>query len=277
MERLFFSQKLCFKTLIILGLSIVLMSCAKKTVIETKPQNEQEKPIQVTKTIQTTQKVTPINFNYPVHVAKATPNHRLIGILAPNIQMSANLKSYSALFQNALLDQIQSIFEKRGYQALSFKDENALTSQDKKKLFALLDVKGWVGVLEDLKIHLKDPNKPNSNALINQSSGSVLFSLYEPESYRVIYDFKVGLGDFQAIVQAYNNLSLGFNLKNNLFAGLEKNKQDAIHQILNKIYALIMKKAITELTEKNISAYKEAIDKMKGFKTPTPKKRALDE
>ncbi|CAJ99595.1 HpaA family protein [Helicobacter acinonychis] len=277
MERLFFSQKLCFKTLIILGLSIALMSCAKKPVIETTPQNEQEKPIQVTKTIQTTQKVTPINFNYPVHVAKAAPNHRLIGILAPNIQMSANLKSYSALFQNALLDQIQSIFEKRGYQTLSFKDENALTSQDKKKLFALLDVKGWVGVLEDLKIHLKDPNKPNSNALINQSSGSVLFSLYEPESYRVIYDFKVGLGDFQAIVQAYNNLSLGFNLKNNLFAGLEKNKQDAIHQILNKIYALIMKKAITELTEKNISAYKEAIDKMKGFKTPTPKKRALDE
>ncbi|WP_219029309.1 HpaA family protein, partial [Helicobacter pylori] len=46
-----------------------------------------------------------------------------------------------------------------------------------------------------------------------------------------------------------------------------------IHQILNKIYALIMKKAVTELTEKNISQHKEAIDKMKGFRTPTPQKK----
>ncbi len=273
-KRLFFSQKLCFKTLIALGLSSVLVGCTIKPVAEVKPQNQQEKPIQVNEKIQTTQKVTPLNFNYSLHVAQAAPNYRLIGILAPHIQVSDNLKPYIDKFQDALINQIQTIFEKRGYQTLFFKDESALTLQDKRKLFAVLDVKGWVGVLEDLKMNLKDPN--NTNALTAQSSGSVWFSFYEPESYRVISDFKVGLGNFQAIVHAYNNnRSLGFNLKNNLFAGLEKNKQDAIHQILNKIYALIMKKAVTELTEKNISQYKEAIDKMKGFKTPTSQKRAF--
>ncbi|EJB42210.1 neuraminyllactose-binding hemagglutinin precursor (NLBH) family protein [Helicobacter pylori Hp A-4] len=273
-KRLFFSQKLCLKTLIALGLSGALVGCAIKPVAEVKPQNQQEKPIQVNEKIQTTQKVTPFHFNYSLHVAQAAQHYRLIGILAPRIQMSDNLKPYSTLFQDALRRQIQAIFEKRGYQTLFFKDESALTPQDKRKLFAVLDVKGWVGVLEDLKLLLKEPN--NANALTAQSSGSVWFSFYEPESYRVIYDFKVGLGDFQAIVHAYNNNhSLGFNLKNNLFTGLENNKQDAIHQILNKIYASIMKKAVTELTEKNISQYKETIDKMKGFKTPVSQKKGF--
>ncbi|OPG40861.1 neuraminyllactose-binding hemagglutinin, partial [Helicobacter pylori] len=266
-KRLFFSQKLCLKTLIALGLSGALVGCAIKPIAEVKPQNQQEKPIQVNEKIQTTQKVTPFHFNYSLHVAQAPQNHHVVGILMPHIQVSDNLKPYIDKFQDALANQIQTIFEKRGYQTLFFKDESALTPQDKRKLFAILDVKGWVGVLEDLKLLLKDPN--NANALTAQSSGSVWFSFYEPESYRVIYDFKVGLEDFQAIVHAYNNNhSLGFNLKNNLFTGLENNKQDAIHQILNKIYASIMKKAVTELTEKNISQYKEAIDKMKGFKTP---------
>uniref|UniRef100_UPI0018F366BE HpaA family protein n=1 Tax=Helicobacter pylori TaxID=210 RepID=UPI0018F366BE len=163
---------------------------------------------------------------------------------------------------------------KRGYQTLFFKDESALTLQDKRKLFAVLDVKGWVGVLEDLKMNLKDPNNPNLGTLVDQSSGSVWFSFYEPESNRVVHDFAVEVGTFQAITYTYKQSNSGrFNSSNSIIhEDLEKNKEDAIHQILNKIYALIMKKAVTELTEKNISQYKEAIDRMKGFKIPIPKK-----
>ncbi|WP_212790693.1 HpaA family protein [Helicobacter pylori] len=273
-KRLFFSQRLCFKTLIALGLSSVLVGCAIKPVAEAKPQNQQEKPIQVNEKIQTTQKVTPFNFNYSLHVAQAPQNYRLIGILAPRIQVSDNLKPYIDKFQDALINQIQTIFEKRGYQTLFFKDESALTLQDKRKLFAVLDVKGWVGVLEDLKMNLKDPNSPNLGTLVDQSSGSVWFSFYEPESNRVVHDFAVEVGTFQAITYTYKHSnSGGFNSSNSIIhEDLEKNKEDAIHQILNKIYALIMKKAVTELTEKNISQYKETIDRMKGFKTPTPQK-----
>ncbi len=257
-----------------MGLSSVLVGCAIKPVAEVKPQNQQEKPIQVNEKIQTTQKVTPFNFNYSLHVAQAPQNYRLIGILAPRIQVSNNLKPYIDKFQDALINQIQTIFEKRGYQTLFFKDESALTLQDKRKLFAVLDVKGWVGVLEDLKMNLKDPNNPNLDTLVDQSSGSVWFSFYEPESNRVIHDFAVEVGTFQAMTYTYKHSnSGGLNSSNSIIhENLEKNKEDAIHQILNKIYALIMKKAVTELTEKNISQYKEAIDKMKGFKIPIPKK-----
>ncbi|MGL2601669.1 HpaA family protein [Helicobacter pylori] len=276
-KRLFFSQKLCFKALIALGLSSVLIGCAMNPSAETKKPSDakNQQPVQTHERMTTSSEhVTPLDFNYPVHIVQAPQNHHVVGILAPHIQVSDNLKPYIDKFQDALANQIQTIFEKRGYQVLRFQDEKALSEQDKKKIFSVLDVKGWVGVLEDLKLLLKDPN--NANALTAQSSGSVWFSFYEPESYRVIYDFKVGLGDFQAIVHAYNNNhSLGFNLKNNLFTGLENNKQDAIHQILNKIYASIMKKAVTELTEKNISQYKEAIDKMKGFKTPVSQKKGF--
>ncbi|GAA8787528.1 neuraminyllactose-binding hemagglutinin [Helicobacter pylori] len=274
-KRLFFPQRLCFKTLIALGLSSVLVGCAIKQAAEVKPQNQQEKPIQVNEKIQTTQKVTPFNFNYSLHVAQAPQNYRLIGILAPRIQVSDNLKPYIDKFQDALINQIQTIFEKRGYQTLFFKDESALTLQDKRKLFAVLDVKGWVGVLEDLKMNLKDPNNPNLDTLVDQSSGSVWFSFYEPESNRVVHDFAVEVGTFQAITYTYKHSnSGGFNSSNSIIhEDLEKNKEDAIHQILNKIYALIMKKAVTELTEKNISQYKEAIDRMKGFKSSTPQKK----
>ncbi|MGL2380525.1 HpaA family protein [Helicobacter pylori] len=277
MERslIFKKVRVYSKILVALGLSSVLIGCAMNPSTETKTPNNAKNQVQTHERIQTSSEhVTPLDFNYPVHIVQAPQNHHVVGILMPRIQVSDNLKPYIDKFQDALANQIQTIFEKRGYQTLFFKDESALTPQDKRKLFAILDVKGWVGVLEDLKLLLKDPN--NANALTAQSSGSVWFSFYEPESYRVIYDFKVGLGDFQAIVHAYNNNhSLGFNLKNNLFTGLENNKQDAIHQILNKIYASIMKKAVTELTEKNISQYKEAIDKMKGFKTPVSQKKGF--
>ncbi|MFA4744380.1 HpaA family protein, partial [Helicobacter pylori] len=246
MERslIFKKVRIYSKMLVALGLSSVLIGCAMNPNTETKTPNDakNQQPLQTHERMKTSSEhVTPLDFNYPIHIVQAPQNHHIVGILAPRIQVSDNLKPYIDKFQDALANQIQTIFEKRGYQVLRFQDEKALNTQDKRKLFSVLDLKGWVGILEDLKMNLKDPN--NTNALTAQSSGSVWFSFYEPESYRMISDFKVGLGDFQAIVCAYNNNhSLGF--KNNLFAGLEKNKQDAIHQILNKIYALIMKKAV---------------------------------
>ncbi|MGN8484108.1 HpaA family protein [Helicobacter pylori] len=277
-KRLFFSQKLCFKTLIALGLSSVLVGCAMNPSAETKTQNDakNQQPVQTHERMKTSSEhVTPLDFNYPIHIVQAPQNHHVVGILAPHIQVSDNLKPYIDKFQDALVNQIQTIFEKRGYQVLRFQDEKALSVQDKRKLFAVLDLKGWVGILEDLKMNLKDPNNPNLDALVDQSSGSVWFSFYEPESNRVVHDFAVEVGTFQAMTYTYKQSnSGGLNSSNSIIhEDLEKNKEDAIHQILNKIYALIMKKAVTELTEKNISQYKEAIDRMKGFKSSVPQKK----
>ncbi|WRF68349.1 HpaA family protein [Helicobacter pylori] len=277
MERslIFKKVRVYSKMLVALGLSSVLIGCTMNPSTETKTPNDAKNQVQTHERIQTSSEhVTPLDFNYPIHIVQAPQNHHIVGILAPRIQVSDNLKPYIDRFQNALINQIQTIFEKRGYQTLFFKDESALTLQDKRKLFAVLDVKGWVGVLEDLKMNLKDPNNPNLDTLVDQSSGSVWFNFYEPESNRVVHDFAVEVGTFQAMTYTYKQSnSGGFNSSNSIIhEDLEKNKEDAIHRILNKIYALIMKKAVTELTEKNISQYKEAIDKMKGFKIPIPQK-----
>ncbi len=126
-------------------------------------------------------------------------------------------------------------------------------------------------------MNLKDPNNPNLNTLVDQSSGSVWFNFYEPESNRVIHDFAVEVGTFQAITYTYKDRdsnSGGLNSSSSIIhEDLEKNKEDATHKILNRMYAVVMKKAVTELTEENIAKYREAIDKMKGFKSSMPQKK----
>ncbi|WQY77344.1 HpaA family protein [Helicobacter pylori] len=278
MERSFISKKVRIysKMLVALGLSSVLIGCAMNPSAETKKSNDAKNQVPTHERIQTSSEhVTPLDFNYPIHIAQAPQNHHVVGILAPRIQVSDNLKPYIDKFQDALANQIQTIFEKRGYQVLRFQDEKALNAQDKRKIFCVLDLKGWVGILEDLKMNLKDPNNPNLDALVDQSSGSVWFNFYEPESNRVVHDFAVEVGTFQAMTYTYKHSnSGGFDSSNSIIhEDLEKNKEDAIHKILNRMYAVAMKKAVTELTEENIAKYRDAIDRTKGFKSSMPQKK----
>ncbi|GAA9585754.1 HpaA family protein [Helicobacter pylori] len=278
MERslIFKKVRIYSKMLVALGLSSVLIGCAMNPSAETKKPNDAKNQVQTHERIQTSSEyVTPLDFNYPVHIVQAPQNHHIVGILAPRIQVSDNLKPYIDKFKDALVNQIQTIFEKRGYQVLRFQDEKALSAQDKRKIFSVLDLKGWVGILEDLKMNLKDPNNPNLDTLVDQSSGSVWFNFYEPESNRVVHDFAVEVGTFQAMTYTYKQSnSGGFNSSNSIIhEDLEKNKEDAIHKILNRMYAVVMKKAVTELTEENIAKYKDAIDRMKGFKSSMPQKK----
>ncbi len=264
------------KMLAALGLSSVLIGCTMNPSAETKTSNDAKNQVQTHERMKTSSEhVTPLDFNYPIHIVQAPQNHHIVGILVPHIQVSDNLKPYIDKFQDALANQIQTIFEKRGYQVLRFQDEKALSAQDKRKIFSVLDLKGWVGILEDLKINLKDPNNPNLDTLVDQSSGSVWFNFYEPESNRVVHDFAVEVGTFQAMTYTYKySNSGGFDSSDSIIhEGLEKNKEDAIHKILNRMYAVVMKKAVTELTEENIAKYRDAIDRMKGFKSSMPPKK----
>ncbi|WP_208371251.1 HpaA family protein [Helicobacter pylori] len=280
MERslIFKKVRIYSKMLVALGLSGVLIGCAMNPSAETKKPNDAKNQVQTHERMKTSSEhVTPLDFNYPIHIAQAPQNHHIVGILAPRIQVSDNLKPYIDKFQDALANQIQTIFEKRGYQVLHFQDEKALNAQDKRKIIFVLDLKGWVGILEDLKMNVKDPNDPNLDALVDQSSGSVWFNFYEPESNRVVHDFAVEVGTFQAMTYTYtykNSNSGGFNSSDSIIhENLEKNKEDAIHKILNRMYAVVMKGAVTELTEENIAKYRDAIDRMKGFKSSMPQKK----
>ncbi len=277
MERslIFKKVRIYSKMLAALGLSSVLIGCAMNPSAETKTPNDAKNQVQTQERMKTSSEhVTPLDFNYPIHIVQAPQNHHIVGILVPRIQVSDNLKPYIDKFQDALINQIQTIFEKRGYQVLRFQDEKALNAQDKKKIFSVLDLKGWVGILEDLKMNVKDPNNPNLDTLVDQSSGSVWFNFYEPESNRVIHDFAVEVGTFQAMTYTYKQSnSGGLDSSNSIIhENLEKNKEDATHKILNRMYAVVMKKAVMELTEENIAKYRDAIDRMKGFKSSMPQK-----
>ncbi len=280
MERslIFKKVRIYSKMLAALGLSSVLIGCAMNPSAETKTPNDVKNQVQTQERMKTSSEhVTPLDFNYPIHIVQAPQNHHIVGILVPRIQVSDNLKPHIDKFQDALANQIQTIFEKRGYQVLRFQDEKALNAQDKRKIFSVLDLKGWVGILEDLKMNLKDPNNPNLDTLVDQSSGSVWFNFYEPESNRVIHDFAVEVGTFQAMTYTYTykqSNSGGLDSSNSIIhENLEKNKEDATHKILNRMYAVVMKKAVMELTEENIAKYRDAIDRMKGFKSSMPQKK----
>ncbi len=124
------------KMLVALGLSSVLIGCAMNPSAETKTQNDAKNQVQTHERITTSSEhVTPLDFNYPIHIVQAPQNHHIVGILTPHIQVSDNLKPYIDKFQDALANQIQTIFEKRGYQVLRFQDEKALSARKIRERF----------------------------------------------------------------------------------------------------------------------------------------------
>ncbi|WP_104749856.1 HpaA family protein [Helicobacter cynogastricus] len=209
----------------------------------------------------------PLNFDYPIDIAQETSNGHTIGILAPHIQVSENLQSYAQQFQEALVKQIQDIFQKRGYQVVRFTEAQALTPEQKHKIWAVLDMRGWMGILEDIKMNTNAPEESNTDTMVDQSSGSVWFKFFEPETGRVIHNFAVEVGTEKAITHTYTYKATN----SGGFAGsgatshteLDKNRGDAIHKILNKMYIVVMKKLVSELTDTNINRYRKAIEKIK--------------
>ncbi|WP_104689761.1 HpaA family protein [Helicobacter felis] len=204
---------------------------------------------------------TILDFNYPINIVQEPINNRFVGLLAPHMQVSDNLKSYVQKFQDALLNQIQEIFQKRGYQVLRFTSKDALTAEEKRKTWAVLNLSGWVGVLEDVKMNTSDPAKQDLDVMVDQSSGSVWFNFFEPETGRVIHNFGIDVGGDQATTHTYSYH--GDRAPQVDPKQLLKDKDDAIRRILNKMYVKVMKKLVAELTDANINRYRDAIEKIK--------------
>ncbi|WP_268877226.1 HpaA family protein [Helicobacter mehlei] len=57
-----------------------------------------------------------------------------MGILALHVQVSGNLSPYIDRFQDALVEQIQVIFQKRGYQVVYFTNGQVLTPAQKHQM-----------------------------------------------------------------------------------------------------------------------------------------------
>lgn len=124
MERslIFKKVRIYSKMLVALGLSSVLIGCAMNPSAETKTPNDAKNQVQTHERMKTSSEhVTPLDFNYPIHIVQAPQNHHVVGILTPRIQVSDNLKPYIDKFQDALINQIQTIFEKEAIKCCVFK------------------------------------------------------------------------------------------------------------------------------------------------------------
>ncbi|GMB96425.1 HpaA family protein [Helicobacter sp. NHP22-001] len=210
---------------------------------------------------------TILNFNYPINIAQEPLSHHTVGILAPHIQVTDNLTPYIDQFQDALVKQITEIFQKRGYRVVLLSTEKAMTPEQKHKMWSVLDMGGWIGILEDVKMDTNDPEKDNVDVLVDQSSGSVWFKFFEPETGRIIHNFGVEVGTKQAFTHRYTyktTNSGGFAGPNiTSHKELDKNNDDAIRKILNEMYPLVMKKLVNELSDTNINRYRQAIEQIK--------------
>ncbi|WP_120945868.1 MULTISPECIES: HpaA family protein [Helicobacter] len=254
-------QKITKGFLWVAGVSLALSGCAMDTGPGAGSASKAESP--------TKKEVSSVllDFDYPINITQEASNGHTIAILTPHIQVSENLQAYIGKFQDALVKQIQDIFQKRGYQVAHFTDAQTLTPEQKHKIWAVLDMRGWMGILEDMKMNTNAPEDNNTDTMVDQSSGSVWFKFFEPETGRIIHNFAVEVGTERAITHTYTyqaTNSGGFAGANAVSHNvLDKNHDDAIHRILNKMYAVVMKKLVSELTDANINRYRNAIEKIK--------------
>ncbi|WP_163532918.1 HpaA family protein [Helicobacter suis] len=255
--------------ILLAGLVGALFSgCAMDTANSNSPAKNQNKSQNQNKAANPkTTGSTLLDFSYPIGIVQEPLTHHTVGILFPHIQVSDNLKPYINRFEDALASQIQEIFQKRGYQVVRLPNREALTPDLKHKMWSVADVGGWIGILEDVKMDVDNPEKKDTDTMVDQSSGAVWFKFFEPETGRVIHNFGAQIGGAQAVSHIYTykpTNSGGFAGPNAVSEFVrDKNNDDAIRRILNRVYRIVMKRLVDELTDKNINRYRNAIEQIK--------------
>ncbi|TSA86334.1 HpaA family protein [Helicobacter mehlei] len=213
---------------------------------------------------------TPLHFSYPLNIQQEPANHHVIGILIPHIQSTDNLKSHIQDFQTALVGQVKEIYQRMGYDVELLDTRDKLTDEEKHKVWAVLDLTGWIGVLEDVKIDLDDPENDNADELVDQSAGALFFKFYEPQTGRIIHNFGVNVGTYQAFRHTYtyrNTNSGGFSgPRVEATSEREENTDKAIHKILTEMYAGVMQDLLKQISHSHVDRYRKAIEQMKSDK-----------
>ncbi|WP_281747496.1 HpaA family protein [Helicobacter suis] len=262
-----------YQRVLLAGLAGALFSgCAMDTANSSSPAKNQNKSQnksqnQSKATNPKTAGSTLLDFSYPIEIAQEPLTHHTVGVLFPHIQVTDNLKPYINRFENALANQIKEIFQKRGYQVETLSNRDALTPELKHKMWSVADVGGWIGILEDVKMDVDNPEKTDTDTMVDQSSGAVWLKFFEPETGRVIHNFGIQIGGAQAISHIYTyrtTNSGGFARPSAISEYVrDKSNDDAIRRILNRVYRIVMKRLVDELTDKNINRYRNTIEQIK--------------
>ncbi|BCZ18574.1 Neuraminyllactose-binding hemagglutinin [Helicobacter sp. NHP19-012] len=252
----------------LMGISLALSGCATDTGTQAASNQPHAKS------------ATPINFNYPIHIGQEPPNDHITAILTPHIQADENVQPYIAKFQNALATQVQEILQRKGYTVIRIASAKDFTPTQKNVIYSLLKIKGWIGILEETNIDTKNPQDPNTQTQAAQSAGAVILQFIEPKTGRTTHNIAINIGAEHAIT--YSNfqesvilsgfagagsVSLGDTANNandaDLGGPMDKNHDDAVHRILNKVYKVVLERVISWAQHSNLKQYRQVIDQIR--------------
>ncbi|WP_104706077.1 HpaA family protein [Helicobacter bizzozeronii] len=255
------------------GVSLALSGCAMDAGTKTS---------QAKKHATFQKNATPLDFNYPIDIRQEEANNHTIAILTPHIQADENVQPYIGQFQNALVKQVQEIFEKKGYNIIHLASAQNLTPEQKSKIYSIVKIRGWIGILVDADINTDNPEDTDMNTTVDQSAGAVLFKFFEPKTGRTTHNFAINVGAEHAITYSYfqeatssdsfagaNSVSRGatsldsFDEANAVGGRVDKNHHDAIQTILSKAYGVVVKKIVSWVKNSDLKQYRKAIDQIR--------------
>ncbi|WP_328588055.1 HpaA family protein [Helicobacter mehlei] len=172
--------------------------------------------------------------------------------------------------------------KKKGYNIIHLASAQNLTPKQKSKIYSILKIRGWVGILVDADINTDDPEDTHMKTTVDQSAGAVLFKFFEPKTGRTTHNFAINVGAEHAITYSYfqeatssdsfagaNSVSRGatsldsFDEANTVGGRMDKNHDDAIQTILSKAYGVVMKKIISWVKNADLKQYRKAIDQIR--------------
>lgn len=253
----------------LMGISLMFFGCATDTGTQSASNRAHPKI-----------NVSPIDFNYPIHINQEPLNDHITAILPPHIQADENVKPYIAKFQNALVAQIQWNSPKKGYTIIRIDSAKDFTPTQKDTVYSLLKIKGWIGILENADINTTNPQDTHIKTKVDESAGAVILQFVEPKTGRTTHIIPINIGAEHAIT--YSNFQESVILSG--FAGassvslgdtadkedngdvggpVDKNHDDAVHKILNKVYKVVLEKVVSWAQTANLKRYRQVIDQMR--------------
>ncbi|BEG56803.1 hypothetical protein NHP21005_04910 [Helicobacter sp. NHP21005] len=210
----------------------------------------------------------PLPFSYYEEHEKPQPKNHLLVLLPPlTITFSKTVPaSMQQGFKDSMRDQIQEILEKRGFSVQQVK--MPLTPTEKERGYALVEVSGFVKVLEDISLRedrLRNGGLEGKNS--NLSMGYLTLKVLEPKSQKPLNMTSLELPGYQVrtpvTVRQERGVSGGY-MPTSVVTPIRGEGFDSnVYQILTQIYAQGVHKISQALDPDQLMDYRYLVDKFK--------------
>ncbi|BDQ26915.1 HpaA family protein [Helicobacter heilmannii] len=210
----------------------------------------------------------PLPFSYYEENEKPQPKNHLLVLIPPlAITFSKTVPTNMQQgFKDSMRDQIQEILEKRGFSVQEVK--MPLTPTQKEQGYALVEVSGFVKVLEDISLRedrLRNGGLEGKNS--NLSMGYLTLKVLEPKSKKPLNMTSLELPGYQVrtrvTVRQERGVSGGY-MPTSVVTPIRGEGFDSnVYQILMQIYAQGVHKISEALDSDQLMGYRYLVQKFK--------------